>query len=81
MTDLVRRLHLLLTTDSQDLQKMEFLLAQLRILRAKFPGPVPLTPAEKAELLKLGKPLGAAVKELVAIVTPRTFTNWVNAEQ
>jgi hypothetical protein len=81
MTDLVRRLHLLLTTDSESLPQVEFLLAQLRMARAKFPGPVPLTPAEKGELLKLGKPLGTAVKELVAIVTPRTFMNWVNAEE
>lgn len=81
MTDLVRRLQLLLTTDSQDLQRTEFLLAQLRILRAKYPGCVPIMPAEKLELLRLGKPLGAAVKELVAIVTPRTFMNWLNAEK
>src|SRR5262249_51246450 len=81
MTDLIRRLHWLLTTDSQSLQQTEFLLAQVRILRAKFPSRVPITAGEKQLLLKLGDPLGDAAKGLVAIVTPRTFQNWRNAEK
>src|SRR5579859_5822323 len=81
MTDLIRRLHWLLTTDSQSLQQTEFLLAQVRIQRAKFPNRVPITDAEKALLLKLAEPLGDAAKGLVAIVTPRTFQNWRNAEK
>jgi putative transposase len=80
MTDVIRRLNYLLTTDSESLQRTEFLLAKLRIARAKLPRQVPLDAADKAELLKFGKPLGTAVKGLLVLVTPRTFQNWVNAE-
>jgi putative transposase len=81
MTDVIRRLYYLLTTDSETLQRTEFLLAQLRIARAKLPRQVPLDAADKAELLKLGNPLGTAVKSLLVLVTPRTFQNRINAEE
>jgi putative transposase len=30
--------------------------------------------------VKVGKPLGWAIKELITIVTPRTFTRWISGE-
>ena len=32
-------------------------------------------------LLTFGLPLGSQIKELIGIVSPRTFTRWVNAEK
>ena len=39
-------------------------------------GPLICTPAERDRLVKLGKPLGAAIKDLITIVTPRSFARW-----
>ena len=38
------------------------------------------TPAERSRLLEYGKRLGDTIKELITIVTPRTFMRWVQAE-
>jgi putative transposase len=35
------------------------------------------TPAERARLLKYGKPVGAAINQLITIVVPDTFHRWV----
>jgi len=37
------------------------------------------TPGERHRLVKLGKPLGSAIKDLITIVTPRSFARWVSA--
>jgi hypothetical protein len=39
-----------------------------------------VTPAERQRLVKLGKPLGTAIRDLITIVTPRTFVRWVTGE-
>ena len=59
---------------------VEFLKAENRILRSKLPKRVICTPAERSRLVKLGKPLGSAIKELITIVTPRSFARWASAE-
>ncbi len=37
-----------------------------------------VTPAERQRLVRLGRPLGAKVKDLVTIVSPRTFARWLS---
>lgn len=45
------------------------------ILRSKLPKRIPVTPAEQARLVKFGQKVGSAIRELITIVTPRTFLN------
>jgi putative transposase len=42
---------------------------------------IPLTAQERNRLLKFGKPLGSKVKQLITIVSPRTFARWLSAER
>lgn len=42
---------------------------------------VVVAPSERARLIRLGKPLGSAIKNLISIVTPRTFLRWINGER
>ncbi len=60
-------------TDRELTRMVEYLKEENRILRSKLPDRVPVTAREKQRLVKLGKPLGAAVKDLVTIVCERTF--------
>jgi putative transposase len=65
-------------TESELAQYVEFLKAENRILRSKLPKRVICTPAERDRLVKLGKPLGSAIKDLITIVTPRSFARWAS---
>ena len=67
-------------TDKQLVRYLQFLKAENRILRSKLPRRIPVSLQERRQLLKFGKPVGAAIKELITIVSPRTFVRWVNAE-
>jgi len=67
-------------TDKQLAECLQFLKAENRILRSKLPTRVNVTEAEREKLLKLGKPVGKAIKDLITIVTPRTFARWVSQE-
>jgi len=66
-------------TESELARYMEYLKAENRILRDKLPKRVVCTPAERQRLVELGKPLGSAIKDLITIVTPRSFARWVSA--
>ncbi|MFV1967796.1 MAG: integrase core domain-containing protein [Pirellulaceae bacterium] len=57
---------------------VEYLKAENRILRSKLPKRVQVTEAERERLVKLGRPVGPAIKELITIVTPRTFARWAS---
>jgi putative transposase len=60
---------------------LEFMHVQCRLAWSKCPKHITFTPAERAKLVKVGKPLGsAAIKELITIVTPRTFARWCSGE-
>ncbi len=79
-------LHPLLTliassTESEMAKYVEYLKTENRILRARLPKKIDTTEAERAKLLKAGRPLGPRVKELVTIVTPRTFLRWIQADR
>ncbi|MHB8863304.1 MAG: transposase family protein [Pirellulaceae bacterium] len=63
-------------TESELGRYVEYLKAENRILRAKLPARVSVTPAERRRLLKLGLRVGSAIKELITIVSPRTFARW-----
>jgi putative transposase len=59
-------------TEKELVQIIEYLKAENRILRSKLPHRIETTPAERALLLKLGVRLGAKLKNIIAIVHPRT---------
>jgi putative transposase len=67
-------------TDKALARQVQYLKAENAILRAKLPRRVTVTPAERRRLLKYGKPLGSAIKDLVGIVSPRTFARWASGE-
>ncbi len=64
----------------QLIRYVEYLKTENRILRSKLPKRITITPAERQKLVKVGKPLGKAIKELITIVTPRTFARWISGE-
>jgi putative transposase len=78
----VQRFLLLLAsaTDRALAKQVQYLKHENEILRSKLPKRIEVTPQEKARLIKFGKPLGTAIRELITIVTPRTFLRWINGE-
>ena len=68
------------STQPQLIRYVEYLKTENRILRSKLPKRITITPAERQKLVKVGKPLGRAIKELITIVTPRTFARWISGE-
>ena len=77
-------LHPLLTliagaTDSELAKYVEYLKAENKILRARLPAKIDTTEAERDRLLKVGKPQGSKIQDLITIVSPRTFQRWVQA--
>jgi putative transposase len=79
---IVQSLFLLLATatDRQLARHIEYLKTENRILRDRLPQRIVLTVSERARIIRFGRPLGHALKELITIVSPRTFLRWVNAE-
>jgi hypothetical protein len=74
-------LQLLATSTDQALARyLQYLKAENQILRAKLPRRLTVSLEERCRLLKFGKPLGPAIKDLVTIVSPRTFARWVSGE-
>ena len=72
-------LHILANATHRDLAaQIQYLKAENQILRSRLPNRVQVTPAERARLVKLGKKVGGMIKELITIVTPRTFARWVS---
>ena len=79
MPNLFRRfLGVLAGSTRNDLRsQIQFLKAENEMLRARIGGRVRLSKAERARLVRLGKPLGTAIKAVVSIVRPETFMKWV----
>jgi len=44
-----------------------------RLARLRVSKQLSITPMERQQLLKFGRPLGRAIRDFVSIVTPRTF--------
>ncbi|MEX0653440.1 MAG: integrase core domain-containing protein [Phycisphaeraceae bacterium] len=58
--------------------QVQYLKIENEILRIKLPKRITVTPTERTRLLKFGKKVGSAIRELITIVTPRTFAHWVS---
>jgi putative transposase len=67
-------------TESELAKYIEYLKVENQILRDRLPKKIDTTEAERTKLLKVGKQLGAKMKHLVSIVSPRTFQRWVQAD-
>jgi putative transposase len=65
-------------TEHELQRQIEFLKAENEMLRTRVPKKrISLEPAERAKLLKLGKELGPAIRQLITIVSYSTFRRWV----
>jgi putative transposase len=58
-------------------RQLQFVKTENEVLRAHLPERVVVTPRERRRLIRLGKPLGSAIKDLITIVTPATFLRWL----
>ena len=69
---------LLASVTRQDLgRQVTYLKEENRILRARLPKQISVTAQERRRLLKVGRKLGAQLKELISIVTYGSFLRWV----
>lgn len=68
-------------TDHGLARMVDFLKNENQILRSKLPQRVDVTPAERRQLIEHGKPLGTKLRELLSIVSWRTFCRWLAAEE
>lgn len=82
MHQLAQRLLFVLAGSSTDelRHQIQFLKAQNEMLRSRFRKQIRLTPGERSRLLKLGRPLGKAIRDLITIVSPTTFFRWLRQE-
>ena len=62
---------------SQLVREKEFLKVENRILRSRVKDKVVPTPEERAELVRFGRELGSAIKDIISIVHPITFAKWI----
>jgi hypothetical protein len=60
-------------------RQVQYLMVENAILRSRLPKCISVTPAERHRLIRFGKPLGSAIRELIRIVSPRTFARWLSA--
>lgn len=67
-------------TQSVLLRQVAYLKAENQILRSRLPKAVQTTPAERSLLLRLGSPLGSAIREILGICHYKTFLRWVREE-
>jgi putative transposase len=67
-------------TDREMARVVEYLKEENRILRDKLPKRITVTLREKQRLLKFGKKLGNALKDLISIVSYRTFCRWLGTK-
>lgn len=58
--------------------QVQYVRAENQILRSGIEGPVRLSAHDRARLVKLAKPLGSAIREIVSIVKPDTLRRWIN---
>lgn len=62
--------------NSHLVEQIEYLRVENKILRSKLGKRVHVTPDERSQLLRFGKPLGPALKDIISIVRYETFRNW-----
>ena len=72
----------LFTSDHTELaRQVQYLQAENRVLRSKLPRCVRLTERERRRLVRLGLPVGAALRDLIAVVHYDTFRRWCRGEK
>lgn len=83
MAKLFHALFLMLSQATSDdlIRQIQYLKVENEILRGRLPKRITLTPAERSRLVKFGKLVGPAIRELISIVHPRTFARWLAAEK
>ena len=64
-------------TEREIVRHVQYLKNENRVLRDRLPEHIVTTPAERARLLKYGRPVGPAINQLITIVVPGTFHRWV----
>lgn len=72
---------LLHMTQSILLRQIAYLKAENQILRSRCPKNVQTTPAERALLVRLGRPLGNAIQEMLSLVHYKSFLRWLREEK
>lgn len=68
------------STHKELARQNQFLKAENEILRSKLPNQIRTTPAERKRLIKLGKALGIALRDLITIVSYSSFLRWLRDE-
>ena len=64
-------LYMLACATRQELaRQVQYLKEENRVLRAKLPKRITVTPTERRRLVRFGKKLGAGIQELITIVSP-----------
>lgn len=77
-----RLCEVLAQTRSNDLRRqVQFLKAENEILRSRIKGAIRTSRAERDRLIKLGRPLGSAINEILSIVSPKTFAKWLRSRR
>ncbi len=64
-------------TDRELARMVQFLRAENQILYARLTERIAVTPKERRRLVRLGRGLGAKLRELITVVSYRTFTRWL----
>ena len=68
-------------TDRELARIVAYLKEENRILRARLPERINVTPKERQRLLRFGRHLGRAMYQAVTIVSPGTFLRWLREER
>lgn len=69
------------STNQELRRQIQFLKAENQLLKSRVRGRIRTTATERARLLKLGRPLGKSIRDVITIVSPRTFAKWVSGER
>ena len=72
--------YLSVANDRELARQVQFLREENRMLRGRLPERITVTLQERRRLIKYGKGLGPAIRELLSIVSPRTFARWLSGE-
>jgi putative transposase len=74
-------LHLIARATHDELaRQVHYLKVENEILRSRLPRRITVTPAERMRLLRLGTLVGPAIRELITIVSLRTFAAWMSGD-
>src|SRR3954467_9449173 len=68
-------------TDRELARMVTYLKEENRILRARLPERINVTPKERQRLLRFGRRLGKAIHSVVTIVSPGTFLRWLREDR